>query len=419
MVQVNALLVIFLIFFLASSGMRWTLARINRTYLRRHGHNVPDVFQGEIDEETLTRITDYTIDSSRFRSFASFFDDIVLLVILLSGFLPWFVAILLSYDLHFIISGLIFFAVVSLIGLIFELPFGLYNTFVIEKRYGFSTTSVKLWFSDLVKSIVISAILGGVLLGGFFALIYYAKTTWWFWGWLLFATFQFLILWLYPIVIAPLFHKHEPIHDEELRDRIVTVMEKAGLKIKGVYQIDAGKRSRHTNAYFTGIGKTKRIVLFDTLLASHTHEEILSVLAHEIGHWKKRHILKQLIFIELLSFSIFCAVYYLADWSYMYETFGFDGVVIYVGIFLLSALFKPLSFFFTPIMSTMSRKFEEEADSYSRRLIGSTHAMVNALKRLAKDNLANLHPHPLFAWFYYSHPPLVNRIRRLIQMEKT
>lgn len=417
MVQSNYLLITFLALFLISSSCRWLLTRINMNHLKKYGHTVPAIFEDEIDTDTMSRITDYSIDSSRFQSLAHFVDDVILLIILLSGILPWFVTTILSFKLNFVLSGLIFFAGPALVGFIAEIPFSLYNTFVIEKKYGFSTINVSLWLKDLAKSIVISIIIGGILLGSFLALIHWATKTWWFWGWFLFAAFQLLILWLYPIVIAPLFNKYEPVKNESLKEHIITTMEKVGLKIKGVYQVDAGTRSKHTNAYFTGVGKTKRIVLYDTLLASHTEDEILSVLAHEIGHWKKKHILKQLVLIETLSFLLFYCAYLLVDWSFMYRTFGFDQNIIYVGLFLLSALFKPISFFFTPLMSTISRKFEVEADRYSRWLVGSTQSLISALKRLAKDNLANLHPHPLYVWFYYSHPPLTHRITALRKMD--
>ena len=297
MFQYNYLLITCLLFLILTSFCRWYLTRLNITHLRRFGHNVPEVFKGEIDEETMSRITEYTAGSSRFSSIARFVDECVLLVFLLSGILPWFVGIIQTRNIHFIPAGLIFFGGVACAGFIIEIPFSLYSTFVVEKRYGFSTISFKLWLTDLIKGLVISSLLGGILLASFLALIYYAKTTWWFWGWLLFATFQLLVLWLYPILIAPLFNKYEPVQDQELKDKIISVMEKGGLKIKGVYQVDAGTRSRHTNAYFTGLGKSKRIVLYDTLLASHTTDEILSVLAHEIGHWKKKHILKQLSYL--------------------------------------------------------------------------------------------------------------------------
>jgi len=417
MIQYNYLLITFLTCFIFTSLCRYYLARLNITHMRKFGYNVPEVFEGEIDEKTMSRITEYTVESSCFGSIVRFVDEAVLLIFLLSGILPWFVGIIQAHNIHFIPAGLIFFAGVAGAGFIIEIPFGLYRTFIIEKRYGFSTISFKLWFIDLVKGLTLSSLLGGILLTSFLALIHYARTTWWFWGWLLFATFQLLVLWLYPILIAPLFNKYEPVQDRELNEKIISIMAKGGLTIKGVYQVDAGTRSKHTNAYFTGLGKTKRIVLYDTLLASHTTDEILAVLAHEIGHWKKKHILKQLVLIESFSFLLFYCAYLLIDWQFMYTTFGFQENVMYAGLFILSALFKPISFFITPVLSAISRRFEREADHYSQRLIGSTASLGSALKRLAKDNLSNLYPHPMYAWFYYSHPPLVERIARLQQID--
>jgi STE24 endopeptidase len=413
MIQFNTLLLVFLIIFATSSVSRWTLTRTNIHHLRKFGHQVPEVFRGEIDDETLSRMTDYTVDSSRFGSIEHLFDDLVMLTILLSGFLPWLAGTILSYKLHFILSGLLFFAALAAISGILNIPFSLYSTFVIEKRHGFSTITFKLWITDLLKNLLISAILMVLLLGPLLALIYCAEKTWWLWAWIFFAAFQLLILWLHPVVIAPLFNKYEPIEDQELEQKIISIMEKVGLKTKGVYQVNAGRRSKHSNAYFTGIGKTKRIVLFNTLLESHTSDEILSVLAHEIGHWKKKHIIKQLIFMEIASFFLFYLVYRLMDWSVMYQTFGFELNIPYVGLFLLTALFGPISFYFTPLVSMIFRKFEREADDYSYRLVGTTKPLRSALIRLAKDNLANLHPHPVYAWFHYSHPPLTERIARL------
>jgi STE24 endopeptidase len=217
------------------------------------------------------------------------------------------------------------------------------------------------------------------------------------------------------VLIAPLFNRYEPVKDKSLNDAIVAMMASVGLKTEGVYQVDEGKRTRHTNAYFTGLGKTKRIVLFDTLLASHAPDEILSVLAHEIGHWKKKHILKQLAFMEVASLLGFYLVFKLIDWPLMYETFGFYDGIPYVGLLLLSVLSGPLFFFLSPVGAMTARKFEREADDYAFGLTGSNKPFTDALKRLAKDNLANLHPHPLYAWFYYSHPPLTERIARLQQ----
>jgi STE24 endopeptidase len=417
MVQWNVLLIAFLAAFAASSVFRSLLTYMNVSHLRRHGHDVPEVFQGEIDEATLARMTAYTAESARFGAAAHFFDDAVTLLVLLSGFLPLLVGIVLSWNLHFILSGLIFFGALALLSGILDIPFSLYSTFVIEKRYGFSTITARLWITDLIKGLLISAMLSGILLGAMLALVYYAEHTWWLWAWLVFSAFQMLIVWLYPVLIAPLFNKFEPIENEALKEAIIALMAKVGLKTGGVFQVDAGKRSKHTNAYFTGLGKTKRIILYDTLLKSHASEEILSVLAHEAGHWKKRHIMKQLVFTETVSLAILYLVYRLIDWSLLYQTFGFAEKLPYVGLLLIAALFGPAAFCLTPIGAMLTRRFEREADDFCFNLVGTTMPMINALKRLAKDNLANLHPHPFYAWFYYSHPPLTERIARLLRMK--
>lgn len=417
MIQWNILLIIFLVLYAAGALFRWFLTYLNVRHLRVHGREVPEVFRGEIDEATLARMSDYTADSSRFGSLEHMFDDTVTLVILLSGFLPLLVGLILSWKLHFILSGLIFFGILALISTVLDIPFSLYSTFVIEKKYGFSTITVKLWITDLIKSLLISAILMGILLGAMLALINYAEYSWWFWVWLVFSGFQMLMVWLYPVLIAPLFNKYEPVQDEALKEAIIALMTKVGLKTEGVFQVDAGKRSKHTNAYFTGLGKTKRIVLYDTLLTSHSSDEILSVLAHEAGHWKKKHIMKQLVFTEAASLGVFYLIYRLMDWPLLYHTFGFEEMLPYVGLLLIAALFGTVTFFLSPVGATVMRKFEREADDYCLNLVGTAKPMANALKRLAKDNLANLYPHPFYAWFYYSHPPLAERIARLQQEE--
>lgn len=417
MVQFNTLMMLFLAAFVTVAILRRLLTALNIRHLRLHGHEVPEAFAGEIDGETLSRMSRYTAESSKFGAMEGLFDDLVTLAILLSGFLPWLTARILPWKEHFIASGLMFFGVLFLISFLLGIPFALYQTFVIEKKYGFSTVTPALWISDLLKNFVISAILLGILLGAFLALMHYAERTWWLWAWMVFASFQLLMLWLYPVVIAPFFNKYEPVRDNTLKEAIVAMMAKAGLKTEGVYQVDEGKRSRHTNAYFTGIGKTKRIVLYDTLLNSHSHDEILAILAHEIGHWKKRHILMQLAFMETASLAVFYLAYRLIDWPLPYQTFGFEQPVAYAGLLLLAAIFGPLAFFLTPLGTAALRRFERQADHYSYILTGSTQPLRNALKRLAKDNLANLHPHPLYAWFYYSHPPLTERILRLRDME--
>jgi len=413
MIQFNVLLLFFLVLFLLRSATQYYLHRLNLAHLRQYGSTVPAVFQDTVDQETLKKISAYTIESDHFHMGASLVHRGLYLVILLSGFLPWLTKVIRSWGFGLIVEGLIFFAVLSLLANLSHIPFGLYDTFVIEERYGFNRMTLRMWISDLLKSVMIQSLLGGLVLWLLLTLVIHGGGAWWVWAWLMVGGFELMMLWLYPVAIAPLFNKFEPIQNLGLVERIKNLMEKVGLRVKGVLKMDAGKRSKHTNAYFTGIGKTKRIVLFDTLLESHPDEEIISVLAHEVGHWKKKHVLKQILLLEIISFAAFYIVGRLLNWPLLYLTFGFAQPAVYVGIFLISAILSPLGYFAQPLESAISRRFEREADDFVLELTKTTEPMRNALKRLASDNLANLIPHPLYAWFYYSHPPLVERIERL------
>ena len=413
MIQFNALLIIFLIFFVSSLFARMALRCLNRQYLTRYGHVVPDVFKGEIEPDTLKRIRDYTVAQSNLGSIEILVDDLADLVIILSGFLPYFAGTHLLSSLHPVLAGIVFmFACSFLLGVI-EVPFDLYGTFVIERRFGFSTITFKLWLKDQIKTLLLSGLIMGIILAVFLELLYSMPRLWWLPAWICFVLFQLLLTWLYPKVIAPLFNKFEPIEDETLKKSIGELLEHAGFHLTGLFKMDASTRSRHTNAYFTGIGKFKRIVLFDTLINTHTPEEITAVLAHELGHLKKGHVRKQLAASIVLSLVVLFVVAKLLAWPALYMTFGFQTIIPFAGLFLITIIGKPFTFFFIPIGSMISRRYERQADAYARELTGSTVPLARALKRLAKDNLANLHPHPLYAWFYYSHPPLAQRIEAL------
>ena len=413
MIQFNLLLFLFLLIFLLRSTVQILLERLNIAHLQTHGGNIPEVFRETVDEEKLGRISSYTIDSSRFGMIATLCDQILLLALLLSGILPWIQALADRWGLGIVIGGLFFFALLSLPGFILGIPFSLYGSFVLEARHGFNTKTLGVWAADLLKGLLLSSLLGGALLALLLFLVESGGAFWWLWAWALVGLFELLILWLYPVLLAPLFNKFEPITNLDLVQKISGLLEKTGLKAKGVFQMDASRRSLHTNAYFTGLGKNKRIVLFDTLLASHSEEEILAVLAHEAGHWKKRHVLKQVLALEVFSLLGFYVVAEIMGIPLLYETFGFSRPVAYAGLFLITAFFGPLLYFAEPLGAALSRRFEREADDFALSLIRDPGPMVRALKRLASDNLANLTPHPFYAWFYYSHPPLSERIRRL------
>ena len=412
----KTLVILFLILFVGRIVLRYFLQRLNMNNLKTHGKVIPPVFAGEIDEATLSKMVDYTYDNSRLETKENLFEDIVELAMLFL-LVPLMVDWLVGLNIHIIPQALIFFGVLAAIGGIAGLPFTLYNTFVLEKKYGFSTITWKIWITDLIKSLIVSAILMGIMISAFMAFVSYLPKSWWFWAWVFFTLFEIILLWLYPVLIAPLFNKYEPIKDELLKEKITALLDKVGLKAKGIYQVDAGKRSRHTNAYFTGIGKTKRIVLYDTLLASHSPEEIIAVLAHEIGHWKKKHIVKQLIFMIGVSLVLLYLVYLVVGSPVLYSAFRIQHTPVYAGLFLVSLYLGAIRFFLSPVGAAVMRRYEREADRMAFELTGTSQPMINALKRLAKDNLSNLHPHPLYVWFYYSHPPLIERIEYLQAMD--
>jgi len=414
MVSFNLLLIIFLSLYAARAAFQYYLNHLNISYLRLHGAKVPQVFRDFVDQEKLAKISAYNLESANFSMRGSILSQVFFLLILLSGFLPWLVATISPWKLSPQLSGLIFWGILGIISILWQIPFSLYDNFVIEAKYGFNTKTFKLWAIDLLKSLLISFFLGSFLLYLLLSLIDFSGDFWWVWAWIVLGLVELLIIFLYPVLIAPWFNKFTPSNDEDVKKSIGHLLEKAGLRAKGIFQMDASKRSRHTNAYFTGLGKSKRIILFDTLLNAHPKEEILAILAHEIGHWKKGHLIKQLILTELISLIALYLAAKLLAWPHLYQTFGFAESLTYVGLLLIGALASPLGYFLTPLGAAISRKYEREADEFSWKLMGNKEAMINALKRLGVDNLSNLNPHPKFAWFYYSHPPLLERINYIL-----
>lgn len=412
----NLLLIGFLAIYFLEPVFSFWLEAINRRQLKAQGDQVPKPFEGFIDSQKLSRIVAYTLENSRFGTIQQISGEIILLVILLSGFLPLLDHLTRSWQWPFLLSGLFFFVIPGLITSLTELPFDYYHTFVIEEKFGFNKSTLKIWIMDQLKAGIISLILFSLLFSIILWMIHSFPNTWWIWGFLILSGIQLMMAVLYPILIAPIFNTFEPIQDQELAAKINQLMREAGIRIKGLFQMDAGKRSRHTNAYFTGLGRSKRIVLFDTLIQSHPPEEVLAVLAHEVGHFKGRHLWKQFFVFECSMVIAFYLSYLLLDWPWLYQTFGFDTNPPYVGLFLLGILGQKIGFFTTPFYRTLSRRFERQADRFAVKLLGSSSTMVTVLKRLAADNLSNLFPHPWYVRFHYSHPPLLERVMALEQL---
>jgi STE24 endopeptidase len=411
MIPINMFLGLYLVLYLLSGVADVWLDLLNAVHIRRHGNNVPLQLRGWIDKEKLAEIRHYLFDKTRLTVTEAVTVKVLFLAVLLSGLLPWLAEGL--RDVPELTAGLIFFALIGLAAGILGLPFDYYHAFVIEEKYGFNTKTFKTWASDTVKSLCLAIILGGTLLSILLLIIKVGGTLWWIWAWLAFFAFQVLISAMYPTAIAPIFNRFTPLEDRELAATIRRFAERQGLSVEGIYQMDATKRTRHTNAFLAGLGRTKRIVLFDSLLQSHEEDEIVAVLAHEVGHLKRHHIGKSLILIGGVTFVLFYVASQLMRGDVLYDSFGFSGTPVYVGLFLVFVLYAPLQFLISPLGLAISRTFERDADRYACMSLGDGTSLINALKRMARDNLSNLQPHPLFAWFNYSHPPLTERLTLL------
>jgi len=399
--------------FLLITACGYLLRTLNLRHLRAHGDQIPPGFEEIIDGETLRRTVAYTLDQSRVGLLESLYDNFLLLLFLFGGLLPLYDRWVASLAPSFVAGGVLFFLLITLVQALLGIPFDLYRTFRLEARYGFNTTTPRLWFADLLKGVAITVILLGGLAAGALALVRWSPAWWWLWVWGFLAVVSLFLMYLSPYVIEPLFNKFEPVKEAGLEDEIRVMAERAGLTVSRVMQVDASRRSQHSNAYFTGIGRVKRIVLYDTLIRQMTHQEILAVLAHEIGHWKKGHIWKQLVMTEVGALLACYAAWWLLGWGGLPGLIGLHGVSFAAQLTILAFLGSMLAFPFTPFSSWLSRRHEWEADRYATELSGQPEALASALIKLSAENLANLHPHPLFAWFYYSHPPVVERVQRL------
>ena len=402
-----------LLAFLAVVFTSYWLKYLNLSHLKVHGHTVPPEFEDTMDPATLAKISDYTVENTQLGLIESLVDNMVLIVFLFLGLLGIYDEWISSLTGSFLGNGVLFFLVLMVAQTIMGIPFSLYRNFRIENKYGFNTMTVKLWITDLVKGLAIGAVISTLVVLGALWLVTWSPGLWWLWVWLFFLIVSVFLMYISPFVIEPLFFKFEPLSVEGLEDRIRALMEKAGLRVSRVFQVDASRRSRHSNAYFTGIGRVKRIVLFDTLLEQMTQDEVLAVLAHEVGHWKKRHVLKRLIMTEAMAFCGLFIASWLVQGDRLPGLLSLTGASFFAKVSILGFLSSIVLFPLTPLFSYLSRKDERESDRFALELTGNGEAMASALVKLSKENLSNLHPHPLYAAFYYSHPPVVERIRAL------
>lgn len=379
--------------------------------MRRHGSVIPPEFEGKADRELLKKTLDYEAEKARLSIYSSLFGNIVIIAFIFCGLLDIYNSWISSLNLSFAVSGWLFFILLTYADEILSIPFSIYGTFRIENRYGFNTMTIGLWLSDFIKSLIISTVLMSLLLFAALGLIQWSPGYWWFFVWSFLFAYGIFVMYISPYVIEPLFNKFTPLEDETLKERIVNLTEKVGIHLSRVLKIDASRRSRHTNAYFTGIGRTKRIVLYDTLLEDMSHDEIISVLAHEIGHWKKRHLLKMMAAFELFSLAGLYLSFTLIQSDLLLTIFHISADTMFVKFVLLGFLGDILLLPIGPLAAAFSRRHEREADRVSYKLTEDAESMVSALIKLSKENLSNLYPHPLYVTLYYSHPPILERIR--------
>ena len=406
--------------FVAITAFTYWLRHINLRYLKLHGSTVPEGFEGTIDEKALRSSTAYTLDSSRLGLWESLFDNLLVILFLFGGIVAVYDRFIDGLSASSIVSAVFFFLVMTLFQTSLGIPFDLYGTFVIEARYGFNTTSARLWLADFLKSQAIGAVLLTLLIGVIFGLIQWSPQQWWLWVWGFMALFSLFMMFISPYLIEPLFNRYEPVTEEGLEDDIRIVMERAGFRIGRVQQVDASKRSKHSNAYFTGIGKVKRIVLYDTLIKQMSHAEIVAVLAHEIGHWKKGHVWKRLLWAEVLALAGSWISFRLLAWPGLPGLLGLPAEIsLPARMVVLSFLASLVMFPLTPFSAWRSRCQEREADRFAADLTGRPQDLASALIKMSAENLSNLFPHPFYAAFYDSHPPTVERVRQLWELGGT
>lgn len=413
--EVAVLLVLLVLKYVATT---W-LDILNIRAVKANAGKVPEAFVSFMDEQTFVKSGAYTIEKTKFGIFERSCN-----MLMLGLFLAfWVLPMMFNYGIDTFGTSVggqaLTLILISIVLSIPELPLDFYSQFVIEQAYGFNKSTVKLWIVDNIKGVLVGIIIGAPILALILWFSEAFKTTWWLWGFLAVSIFQVVMIIIYPRLILPLFNKLEPLQEGELRDRLMSVADRGGFKASTIQVIDGSKRSTHSNAFFTGFGRFRRIVLFDTLIEQLEPSEIEAVLAHEIGHYKKGHIIKMIALNFLVMFITFGVMGWLSASEWFYVGFGFIEAQGFAPVFLMFSLFSGLfTFWLTPISNFFSRKHEYEADAFASK-ISNAEDLKSALRKLHKKNLGNLTPHPIYSAFYYSHPTLLERETALDMLSKT
>ncbi len=392
------------------------LARRHLAHIAAHRTAVPPAFREQVDLAAHKKAADYTSAKTRFSMLGALFDAALLLAFTLGGGIQWITDACLRAFSTPIAQGMAVIVCVLLFSSLLEMPFGLYRTFVIEARYGFNKMTLALYLADALKGLLLGAVLGLPLLFGVLWLMGRMGGYWWLYVWGVWVIFNLLLLFIYPTFIAPLFNKFQPLRDEALKVRIEALLNKCGFTASGLFVMDGSRRSTHGNAYFTGFGKTKRIVFFDTLLERLTPSEIEAVLAHELGHFKRRHVVKRIVFIFALSLGFLWLLALLMQTNWFYQGLGVaapsSSLSTALALLLFFMVLPAFSFLLHPLTTAYSRKHEFEADAYAAQQTDGRD-LANALVKMYQDNAATLTPDPLYSTFYDTHPPAPVRIARM------
>lgn len=404
---------------LALVTARWAaqlgLERLNQRHVLARAGAVPDALRDFIDPGTYAKSVQYTLAKSRFGQVEDTGHTLVLLAILLTGILPWVYGIFTNWLGSSAWAQAAFLFVVGIALTLPGLPFDWFAQFRLEERFGFNTTTPKTWWMDRAKGLALALVLGYPLLVLVLKLVEWMGDRWWLWAWLCVLGFQLLMVVLAPILILPWFNKFTPLPEGSLRERLLGLGQRTGFTARTIQVMDGSKRSRHSNAFFTGFGRFRKIVLFDTLLQQLAEPELEAVLAHEIGHYKRKHIAKMLAWSAAALFLGLYVLAWLAKRAWFYQAFRFEPGSITPALLLFGLTGGAVTFWFSPMRNLWSRRYEYQADAFAAKTMGEPRSLIGALRKLNEKNLSNLIPHPLYSRFYYSHPTLFEREQALTQ----
>jgi len=405
----ESLLILLVVLALLDFLVDFVLDYINLNYQKAE---LPEELKGIYSDEEYQKSRAYFKANSNFGFISSTFNIVLIVVVLSTGLLGTIDELLRTKIDNPILTGLCFFGILFIVSDLLNLPFSLYSTFVIEEKFGFNKTTVKTFIIDKLKGYALTAIIGGLVLGLLLWLVMLLGQNFWIYFWIFIALFLLVVNMFYTSLIVPLFNKLVPLQEGELREEIENYSKKNNFSLTNIFVIDGSKRSSKANAFFSGIGPKKKIVLYDTLINNHSKEELVAVLAHEVGHYKKKHVITGFILsivqVGIMLFILSLLVFN-PDLSY---ALGDNQLSIPLNLIAFGILYSPISHLTGLLMNLVSRKHEFEADAFAAKTAASTE-LQNALKKLSVDNLSNLTPHPAYVFMHYSHPPLLERLKEL------